>query len=67
MPAEWVVEVIMEAMHRHGKPLIMNSDQGSQFTSDLYIKLLKDNEMNISMHVKPAPLTIFSLNVSGAE
>lgn len=52
MPAEWVVEVIMEAMHRHGKPVIMNSDQGSQFTSDLYINLLKDNEIDISMDGK---------------
>jgi putative transposase len=52
MPAEWIVEVIMEAMRRHGKLVIVNSDQGSQFTSDLYINLLKDNEIDINMDGK---------------
>jgi len=37
----FVIEAIQKAIKRHGKPEIMNSDQGSQFTSDDYINLLK--------------------------
>ncbi len=35
-----------------GKPEILNSDQGSQFTSPIFIKVLKDNEIKISMDGK---------------
>ena len=34
-----VLEVIREAVERHGVPAIINSDQGSQFTSDAYKEL----------------------------
>jgi len=37
----FVIEAIQKAIKRYGKPEIMNSDQGSQFTSDDYINLLK--------------------------
>ncbi|KAA8476167.1 transposase [Arcticibacter tournemirensis] len=37
---------------RHGKPEIINSDQGSQFTSDEYTELLKSNTIQISMDGK---------------
>ncbi len=44
-----------------------NSDQRSQFTSVLYINLLKEHKMQINMDKKGrAPLTIFSLNAWGA-
>ena len=36
-------------MTRHGKPEIMNTDQGSQFTSIEFIKVLKDAKIKISM------------------
>lgn len=49
MEAEWCVETVKEAIKAHGKPEIMNSDQGSQFTSDLFIGLLKEEEISISM------------------
>jgi putative transposase len=52
MPAVWVVKVMTEAMQRHGKPVILNRDQRSQFTSVLYINLLNDNEIQISMDGK---------------
>lgn len=32
-------------MRRHGKPEIMNTDQGSQFTSIDFIKTLKDADI----------------------
>ena len=41
-------------MHRHGKPEIMNTDQGSQFTSIEFIKTLKDADIQISMDGKGA-------------
>ena len=41
-------------MRRHGKPEIMNSDQGSQVTSIAFIKTLKDAEIQISMDGKGA-------------
>lgn len=43
MEAEWVCAVVRDAVAVHGKPQIINSDQGSQFTSDQYQKLFKEN------------------------
>lgn len=37
MEAEWVVNTLKVAVNKYGKPGIINSDQGSQFTSDEYI------------------------------
>ena len=48
------IEALKEAMRRHGKPEIMNSDQGSQFTSIEFIKTLKDAGIQISMDGKGA-------------
>lgn len=42
MEAEWVCAVVRDAVAVHGKPQIINSDQGSQFTSDQYQKLFKE-------------------------
>jgi len=52
MTAEWCTEIVSDAIAAHGKPGIINSDQGSQFTSDVYTQLLKDNEIQISMDGK---------------
>lgn len=52
MEAAWVVQMIREAIDRHGATEIFNSDQGSQFTSDEYIKLLKGHNVQISMDGK---------------
>ena len=35
MTAEWCTEVLEQAIEVHGKPEIFNSDQGSQFTSEV--------------------------------
>lgn len=48
------IEALKDAMRRHGKPEIMNSDQGSQFTSIEFIKTLKDAGIQISMDGKGA-------------
>ena len=52
MTTEWCVGVLKEAIERCGKPEIINSDQGSQFTADHYIDLLKTNDIQISMDGK---------------
>lgn len=52
MSAEWCAEVLEETISKHGKPDIFNTDQGSQFTSDVFINVLTDNEIKISMDGK---------------
>ena len=52
MTAEWCTQVAREAIEEHGKPEIFNTDQGSQFTSDIFINELKKNEIKISMDGK---------------
>ena len=53
MEAEWFVEVLRSTIRRHGKPEIINSDQGSQFTSDEYVAYVKSLEtVSISMDGK---------------
>jgi len=52
MTSEWCAEVAQEAMNKHGKPKIFNTDQGSQFTSHVFINMLKSNEVQISMDGK---------------
>lgn len=52
MSAEWCRDVMAEAIEVHGKPGIVNTDQGSQFTSDVFTSLLKDNNVSISMDGK---------------
>ena len=52
MTAEWVVGIISDAILVHGRPEIMNSDQGNQFTSDLYVSLLQREGILISMDGK---------------
>ena len=48
------IEALKEAMRHHSKPEIMNTDQGSQFTSIHFIKALKDADIQISMDGKGA-------------
>jgi putative transposase len=52
MTAEWCSEVVTEAIRQHGKPEIMNTDQGSQFTSEVFTGLLNENNIQISMDGK---------------
>ena len=47
-----VLKAVGDAIERYGKPEIINSDQGSQFTSDEYKAFLKDNGVKQSMDGK---------------
>ena len=49
MTADWCAEVVKVAIQKHGKPEIFNTDQGSQFTSEVFIDVLKSNGIRISM------------------
>jgi len=54
MEADFCIEAVEEALARHGKPEIFNTDQGSQFTSEAFTGLLSRNEVAISMDGKGA-------------
>jgi len=54
MDTAFCIEAVEEALARHGKPEIFNSDQGSQFTSVAFTDLLKKHEIAISMDGKGA-------------
>jgi putative transposase len=47
--AENSLEVLQEAIRQNGKPEIINSDQGSQFTCSLWVEYLKRERILISM------------------
>lgn len=52
LEATWCCEVLNEAIARHGKPEIFNTDQGSQYTSEAFTGILNKNEIRISMDGK---------------
>jgi putative transposase len=49
LDVEFCLEAVKDALAWHGKPEIFNTDQGSQFTSTEFTKLLLDNTIRISM------------------
>lgn len=52
LDAQASIEVVKDAIEMHGKPEILNSDQGSQFTCLEYVELLKKEKIQISMDGK---------------
>jgi len=52
MEVDFCIEVLEEAIARHGKPEIFNTDQGSQFTSAAFTGLLTAHGIAISMDGK---------------
>ena len=49
MGVGFCIEALEEALARHGKPEIFNTDQGSQFTSVAFTQVLKDAGVRINM------------------
>ena len=49
LTAGFCVEALKDALGRFGKPKIFNSDQGSQFTSEEFTRVLLDQGIAISM------------------
>jgi putative transposase len=54
MEVAFCVAAVEDALARHGKPDIFNTDQGSQFTGQAFTGLLADNGIAISMDGKEA-------------
>lgn len=46
---ESCILALEDAIYRHSAPEILNSDQGSQFTSNDWLKALSDNNIKVSM------------------
>jgi len=49
MEVDFCLEAVEEALAKHGRPEIFNTDQGSQFTSTAFTGLLQDNAIRVSM------------------
>jgi putative transposase len=52
MEADFCVEALREAMARHGRPEIFNTDQGVQFTSAAFVETLETAGIRVSMDGK---------------
>lgn len=52
MHTDFCIEAVHEAIQKYGVPEIMNTDQGSQFTSLEFTDLLKSHQIQISMDGK---------------
>ncbi|MEM6642782.1 MAG: IS3 family transposase [Bacteroidota bacterium] len=52
MNAEWCRNCLEEAIATHGKPDIINTDQGSQFTSVIFANYVLEENINLSMDGK---------------
>jgi putative transposase len=52
LDADATLSVLKQAIKDHGKPEIINSDQGSQFTCEKWVSYLKNQDILISMDGK---------------
>lgn len=52
LEAQASLSVLEEAVQKHGKPEIVNSDQGAQFTCKEWVDYLKESDIKISMDGK---------------
>lgn len=52
MSSEWCTKVFNETIEKHGTTSIYNTDQGSQYTSEIHPKAMKNNNVKISMDGK---------------
>jgi len=52
MDAQWCKEALEEAIAQHGTPEIINTDQGSQFTSEIFANYVLANGIKLSMDGK---------------
>jgi putative transposase len=52
LDTQFCVDALEQALRRYGTPEIFNTDQGAQFTSDSFTKVLQDAGVRISMDGK---------------
>jgi putative transposase len=53
--SHWLRLTIEEAITVYGSPQIFHSDQGSEYSADPTLKLLKENKIKVSMSKKASP------------
>lgn len=49
MDADWITKVMKETIEKHGQPEIINTDQGSQYTSDEFTSMVLSDDYNIRL------------------
>jgi len=52
MDAKWCADCFLQAIEIHGNPLIINTDQGSQSTSEEFTTAVSGNDVKLSMDGK---------------
>ena len=52
MDAQWCADTLQQAIVLHGKPEIVNTDQGSQYTSEVFTDTVLSNDIKLSMDGK---------------
>jgi putative transposase len=52
MEAEWCVQMLQKAISKYAQPAVFNTDQGSQFTTELFVDVLLFNGIQPSMDGK---------------
>ena len=52
LDAHFCIAAVKDAIEKYGKPDMINTDQGSQFPSEAFTGLLKNNDIKISMDGK---------------
>lgn len=52
MTADWCKDTLEEAIFQYGKPEIINTDQGAQFTSNVFTNFVADQKVVMSMDGK---------------
>lgn len=58
MQAEWCKETLQEAIEAHGAPEILNTDQGSQFTSEVFTSFVTSEQAGIRLSMDGKGRTI---------
>lgn len=61
MDAEWCKETLEEAIDIHGTPEIINTDKGSQFTSEIFTHSVLSKNIKLRMDGKGRPIDNVSI------
>ncbi len=67
MEAEWCAHTLKKALRKHGKPDLFNTDQGSQFTAELFVEVLLSNQIQPSMDGKGGSQTGASTGIRAID
>jgi hypothetical protein len=67
MSADWCADILQETIQKYGVPEIFNTDQGSQYTSEVHTNVLLNNGIKFLWTVKDELLTTFLLKDYGGQ